>query len=334
MKTTTSPKQKGSSRGRKMQPRVTPPTDRELAIFDEQETDLLLRAMHEPVEYFDHPAFRSRNIEKTLFGQDPQSFAQDNHEFVATPAYIPDADPDSIARVRVTTPTRDQEQVLFQRYNFARREVFRIIKAHTNKRLSRQVMRDLVKWLKIANASRAHIVQANMPLVLAMAKRSRITGVDFADLISEGNMALLRSVEKFDCSRGFKFSTYGCRAILKAFSRVAQRAMRYRSRFPTEFDPALEKSDFLERQRELVEEDHLDGLRDVLAGNYADLTDVERRVIQARFALQALDPEDARPLTLAQVGEIVGVTKERVRQIQNKALEKLRHALEDNIAAA
>jgi RNA polymerase primary sigma factor len=75
-------------------------------------------------------------------------------------------------------------------------------------------------------------------------------------------------------------------------------------------------------------------LRSILTENLADLSDVEKKVIQARFALDAEDPEQARAMTLEQVGEIIGVTKERVRQIQNKALEKLRQTLEDGILAA
>ena len=78
----------------------------------------------------------------------------------------------------------------------------------------------------------------------------------------------------------------------------------------------------------------MDELRSILTSNLADLSDVEKKVIQARFALDAADPEQARPMTLEQVGEIIGVTKERVRQIQNKALEKLRQTLEDGILAA
>ncbi|MEZ6241833.1 MAG: sigma factor [Phycisphaerales bacterium] len=80
-----------------------------------------------------------------------------------------------------------------------------------------------------------------------MAKRTRMSEVDFADLVSEGNMALLRAVDKFDAGRGFKFSTYACRAILKAFSRQGMKLSKYRQRFPTDFDPKLEESDYLER---------------------------------------------------------------------------------------
>jgi RNA polymerase primary sigma factor len=157
--------------------------------------------------------------------------------------------------------------------------------------------------------------------------------LDYNELISEGNFALLRSVDKFDCARGFKFSTYACRAILKAFSRVALRTSRYRGRFPTEFDPTLEKSDFVERRRGDVEAECVDEIRDILAHNRASLNDMEQTVIRERFALDAA-PDNAKPKTLEQVGELIGVTKERVRQIQNKALRKIRVILEDNYLAA
>jgi RNA polymerase sigma factor (sigma-70 family) len=184
-------------------------------------------------------------------------------------------------------------------------------------------------------STRSVIVRLNMPLVLAMAKRTRLTNIDFNEMISEGNMALLRSVEKFDCSRGYKFSTYSCRAILKAFSRVAMRASRYRGQFPTAFDPGMERSDYLERCREGIADDCVDELKEILLKNTAELSSVERTVIRERFALGITDTgQPATPKTLEQVGCIIGVTKERVRQIQNNALKKIRGALEDQFLAA
>ena len=78
----------------------------------------------------------------------------------------------------------------------------------------------------------------------------------------------------------------------------------------------------------------MDELRAILSQNLADLNEVEQKVIRARFALDTVDADEARPMTLEQVGQIIGVTKERVRQIQNKALEKLRQTLEEGILAA
>ncbi len=194
--------------------------------------------------------------------------------------------------------------------------------------------RELLAWWHRTWEVRSEIVQVNVPLVLAMAKRTRLNSIDFNELVSEGNMALLRSVDKFDCSRGFKFSTYSCRAILKSFSRVAMRVSRYRGRFPTEFDPALEQDTYLEDKRQDVELDCVDELKAILLRNQADLSEIEQTVIRERFALSSLSPESTSPKTLEEVGLIIGVTKERVRQIQNKALQKIKQALEDRYLAA
>ena len=149
---------------------------------------------------------------------------------------------------------------------------------------------------------------------------------EFADLVGEGNMALMRSVDKFDCERGFKFSTYACRAILKAFSRHGMKSTRHRQRFPTDFDPAFEKSDFLEKRRAEQAADSAEEVRHIMDHNHAELSPVEKTVILHRFGIGA-SPQTP-PLTLEQVGQIIGVTKERVRQIQNKALTKLRTVIE------
>jgi RNA polymerase primary sigma factor len=187
---------------------------------------------------------------------------------------------------------------------------------------------ELLRWYRTAVAYREQIAETNLALVLAMAKRTRMSEVDFADLVSEGNMALLRSVDKFDCARGFKFSTYACRAILKAFSRQGMKLSKYRQRFPTDFDPALEKSNHLENVRRTHEEECAEEVKHIVLNNDAELTQVEQTVIHHRFGLGA--KKEAEPLTLEQVGQIIGVTKERVRQIQNKALEKIRLYLEEN----
>jgi len=193
----------------------------------------------------------------------------------------------------------------------------------------------LLWWFDRAEETKSEIVQANVPLVLAMAKRTRMTHMDYAELISEGNMALLRSVDKFDCARGFKLSTYACRAILKSFSRVALRTSRYRGQFPIEFDPALERSDFLAQRRVTHEADCVDEIRGILQANRAELNEVEATVIKARFAIEKVPGlEGDGPKTLEQVGVLIGVTKERVRQIQNRALSKLRSALLEDFLAA
>jgi RNA polymerase sigma factor (sigma-70 family) len=191
-------------------------------------------------------------------------------------------------------------------------------------------VREIAKWYGRVKDTREMITQANLALVLAMAKRTRMSEVDFGELVSEGNMALLRAVEKFDIARGFKFSTYACRAILKAFSRIAMKTSRYRQAFPAEFDPAMERSNYLETRRAETEQDAVEELQRIIGENRALLSDVEKTVIESRLGIMPVGQEGS-PMTLEEVGKVIGVTKERVRQIQNKALEKLRLILESEV---
>lgn len=227
----------------------------------------------------------------------------------------------------------EQERHVFLRYNFARMKAKDAVKAFRTSP-TKTSAKAIIAWYNRVRDTREILAQANLALVLAMAKRTRMTEVDFGELVSEGNMALLRAIEKFDIARGFKFSTYACRAILKAFSRIAVKTSRYRQSFPTEFDPTMEKSDFLETKRADVEQDAIEELQRIVAENRADLSEVEKTVIQARFNLnnvRTTQYQQDQTLTLEEVGKIIGVTKERVRQIQNKALEKLRAVLEEEV---
>ncbi len=309
---------------------VTPPTRAVLASLTTEDRALLEKILSEPVEYVDNPAFHKKQADVQLYGVRTRLIDPQGTDFTEP---VPVVDP-SLPASRTPTLDSNQEQLLFLRLNYARFHVARILEEYEAKRLTASATRHLLAWAKRMLSARAEIAKRNIPLVLAMAKRTRLSGIDYNELISEGNMALLRSVEKFDCGLGFKFSTYSCRSILKAFSRVAMRASRYRGRFPVEFDPAIEKSDFLERKREEHENNCVDELKDILVRNLAELNDIERTVIEERFALSAPDPATARPKTLEQVGSIIGVTKERVRQIQNKALQKIRTVLEENYLAA
>ncbi len=226
--------------------------------------------------------------------------------------------------------TASQERTLFLQFNFCRFRVCGLRDKLGEAPISMVMAKDILHWHRRAERYRDQIAQTNLALVLAMAKRIRLTEMDFSDLISEGNMALLRAIDKFDVARGFKFSTYACRAILKAFSRSGVKLSRYRQFFPTDFDPKLEKSNYQSDKRDTHEDECVDELRQIIRSNTAELTQIEQEVIEHRFAVgdNKAQATNAAPLTLEQVGKIIGVTKERVRQIQNKALEKIRHTLE------
>jgi len=300
-------------------------------VLSDEDEKLLNQLMSREQDFIDSPAFYEKDAERKIYDEAPDIALPD------TSWYHPVMDDISSTRTRTVKSAQQviltgaEEKVLFHQFNYARYRIWAIqqeIWKRADKTPGADEAERVLSWYRTAERIREQIAETNLALVLAMAKRTRMSEVDFADLVSEGNMALLRAVDKFDAGRGFKFSTYACRAILKAFSRQGMKLSKYRQRFPTDFDPKLEKSNFLETKREDFERDAAEEVKQIVLDNRADLTEVERTVIEHRFGLET--GENEKPMTLEQVGQIIGVTKERVRQIQNKAMEKIRVELEAN----
>ncbi|HEY7087991.1 MAG TPA: sigma-70 family RNA polymerase sigma factor [Tepidisphaeraceae bacterium] len=281
--------------------------------------------LQENYAFMDSPLFRRKNIEAELFTEDAEA------DLPLTSWYQPtrdDAFEDGLTAGAPQLMKPAEERLMFYRFNYAKMRLARLQRIVKRDELTRDRAEQIVEWHRRFEHYREYLVRTNLALVLAMAKRTRLGDVDFAEIVSEGNMALLRAVDKFSVDRGFKFSTYACRAILKAFSRTAMKHSRHRTRFPVEFEPDLEKSDWIDKKRDVVEEDCIDELKQIVDRNLADLSDTEQTVIRRRFNWQQ---QEETPLTLEEVGKIIGVTKERVRQIQNKALAKIRKLMEDGV---
>ena len=174
--------------------------------------------------------------------------------------------------------TNTQEQAIFTQLNYCRYKVAESRQQIGTGPASPELAAQILAWFAKAEAYRDQIVQYNLALVLAMAKRVWTT-VEFSELVSEGNMALLRAVDKFDVLRGFKFSTYACRAILKAFSRSGIKLRKDRQFFSREFNPKLDRTDFMDTKRADHEKDCAEEVCEILYANKAALTEVERKVL-------------------------------------------------------
>ncbi len=300
----------------------------------ESTTDLTIaEILATPVDHVDSPEFTRPGAERRIFDDAPEVRRAD------VGWYRPLMDPNGTS-TRTPTKHRDsvvltaaEEKIIFLQYNYARFRVRRVQDTIKTDRPGIRQRTELLRWYAIAQQLRHSIAEVNLALVLAMSKRIRMGDMEFGDLISEGNMALLRSIDKFDIGRGFKFSTYACRAILKGFSRHGGKHLRYKQRFGATYDPEFERSNYPDERRVADLRESAEEVKQFVLENQADLTDVEREVLHHRFRI---GPGDAaglrheRPRTLAQVGRMIGLTKERVRQIQNKALGKLRLAVEES----
>jgi len=217
----------------------------------------------------------------------------------------------------------EQERNIFRRYNYLKFKADRLRDELDEMNASQAELDEIERLLEEAEHVKNRILKANLRLVVSIARRHVGRSPHFFEIVSDGNLSLMRAVEKFDYARGFKFSTYASWAIMRNYARTIPEQMYHTHRLVTGSEEVLGAAPAREDPQE---ESVMEAARHLVKKGLGMLTPRERDVVVWHFGLG----KDKTPRTLDQIGKHIGVTKERVRQIERKAMEKLRRGLKED----
>ncbi len=213
----------------------------------------------------------------------------------------------------------EEERQLFRRMNFQKYRANALRSRLNPSRPNARVMDQIEQCLADAGQIRNHIVQANLRLVVSIARKFVNDETTLDELTSDGNLILMKAAERFDYSRGFRFSTYATHAVQREFYRIYTKQRRRRwQEVATDPDVLVQSVEAAEgSDRQLREAEAVGYLKGLMAHC---LDSREYEIVDRRFGLNADDGGQ----TLREVGESLQISKERVRQIQTRAIEQLR----------
>ncbi len=287
---------------------------RKTAIYRVVLDDRLAKLMDRRVKFIDDPLYHQPDAAKML----DVMVHQETIESTSSPesSRIPNDLPPylrELYRTPLLTPSR--ERALFLKYNYDKYQFI-----HARKRVDPASVRardtdHLQSLLDTSIATKNQIVQANLRLVVSVAKKHVRNGVALMELVSEGNITLMRAVESFDTHKGNKFSTYATLALMKGYARSVpqmigktRKAMLIETldEMPSRADPDVDGVEIRDEVRSLL----------------SNLDDRERQIISSQYGMSSRVSHDDTD-TLAKE---LGITRQRLRQIERSALDKLRLA--------
>ncbi|MBX4198251.1 sigma-70 family RNA polymerase sigma factor [Candidatus Parcubacteria bacterium] len=266
--------------------------------------------------------FDKVDIERQLFGPSWEP------DLPTTSWYHPTVQSESIAKSGATPEslTQEEERLMLLRFNYSKLKLSELQMLIREKGLTYKRATLFLESYRRMELLQEFLVRKNLALVLVMIKRLNITQIDLAEAVSEGNLALLDSVNKFNIDSGNKFSTYACRAVINRLL-VALRKLTYRNKLMTTHPLGLdsEGADWTRQYHDVELADYIEVFKHIVSRNLAGLTDTEHVVVCLRFIWRHVEEDQ---LTLKQVGYLIGKCQTWVRKIEDKALAKIRLAIE------
>jgi len=272
------------------------------------------RILRHEIAFIHHRGFSRADLDRAIreFNElSPQGAGRTRQAPADVPAYFAEL---------YATPllTFEEEQALFRLMNLFKARA-NALRADLNREApSAHLVQQIEDLIALASRARERIIRANLRLVVSIARRFANELCSFDELVSDGNVALLNAVEKFDFGRGFRFSTYATHAVQRDFFRIIRKRRNDSARCTLGISEMLANSPD-DADPVSVETDKIRQATQVRELMTQQLNEREQLVVALRFGLQP----GSEPATLQVVADALQVSKERVRQIELKAIEKM-----------
>lgn len=267
-----------------------------------------------PIDFMDSPDFHVANAETSILCEAPVV------EGKQTKQRVPPGLPPYLASLyNIPLLTREEEVYYFRKMNYLKFRAAALLQGLDPRGGKPKLMDQIEALLAQSVEVKNHLIRCNLRLVVSIAKKHIKPTTNFFEMVSDGNMSLIRAIEKFDYTKGNKFSTYASWAIMKNFARSLPAESTQQDRYRTGQD-LLFQSSFDHKSNPYEQELHHLRRQEAVSQILGQLDERERQIIECRFGLD----RGTEPLTLEQVGNRFGVTKERIRQLEIRALNKLR----------
>ncbi len=287
-----------------------------------------------PLDYVYSHEFDAPNADELIFADPPGGGAgisgqAAEHEVPLHASVAPrDLPPYLRELYREPLLTAAQERSLFRRYNYLKFKAAKLRKAIDPLAVTETQLRTVEELVAASEGVKNRITRANLRLVVSIARRHVGRSPEFLEIVSDGNLSLMRAIEKFDYTRGYKFSTYASWAIMRNYARTIPESMYEAGRYVTSAEEYLDAvPDTHEAPRDTLE---VENVRNALDRGLAELPERERAILRRHFGLNA----EGQGETLDQIGRGFGLTKERIRQIERQAIQRLREVLTEQGAVA